>query len=374
MSTCGLCEGGSSRNKPSVNCNGHCNRQFHATCVGISTDLLKALKQTDGIQWLCVNCRNVDKSFNQQQMCEIFKQKLDHFFADMNSMFDTVKSDFTRIAEDKLKSISAPSCSSYAEVTKSYVSNTQHSSVIIKPKRTQTIHQTKSEVLQSLDPLHNDCHVKKVKHVKDGGLLLTCNTVEDTLKIKEMAEEKLVNYEIRNVKGVHPRIRIVGLTQLFDIDYIGDYLLKQNTSIFDKNSHCKVIKCWPTKNNKDVYQAILQVDSHSYNRLMNNNTLLVGLDSCIVYDNVTVSRCFKCNSYNHSSKFCKQSTTCPRCAEAHEVKDCKSQKLTCINCQNYCVKYKVEIGVDHAVWEYEKCHAYKAAVSKLKSDLGISQQ
>lgn len=59
--------------------------------------------------------------------------------------------------------------------------------------------------------------------------------------------------------------------------------------------------------------------------------------SCRVRDYADVSRCFKCQGYNHVAKFCKKAVpTCGHCGESgHQNKDCPKtgEKAVCVNCR-----------------------------------------
>nr|CAI5858938.1 unnamed protein product [Callosobruchus analis] len=192
---------------------------------------------------------------------------------------------------------------------------------------------TKTDILQNVNPVTDDIQISKIKHVKDGGILIGCKTAEDNLKLKSMVQEKLVEaYDVREVGGVNPRIRIVGMTREYSSDQLRFQLLKMNIELIVNQNECKVIKIMPFKRDNQKFQVIVQVDKASYEKILKAGNVFIGLDSCKIFDAVQVSRCFNCNGFNHSSKFCKKERSCPRCGENHAVKDCKSVTLKCVNC------------------------------------------
>nr|CAI5861872.1 unnamed protein product [Callosobruchus analis] len=153
-----------------------------------------------------------------------------------------------------------------------------------------------------------------------------------------MVQEKLSdNYEVREVTGVYPRIKLVGM---------------------NCNGDFKIIKHFPTKKNDKIFQAIIQYESLS---------LIVGLDSCSIFDAIEIYRCFKCNEFHHSSNRCTKAVVCPLCSENHELKQCKSQIRKCTNCSRLHLKDQ-SVAVDHAVWEKEKCLAYNNSLEQFKRD------
>jgi len=64
------------------------------------------------------------------------------------------------------------------------------------------------------------------------------------------------------------------------------------------------------------------------------------------------TRCFKCQAYGHTSKFCRSSATCPRCGGRHDYEQCRTKtgEPKCANCKQA-----------HST-AYKGCPAYKRAV------------
>jgi hypothetical protein len=163
----------------------------------------------------------------------------------------------------------------------------------------------------------------------------------------------------------------VGLTQNYsDEDYASlvEYVVKMNGSLFNLDSHCRVIRVFPTKKRPDVFQAILEIDRLAYETVMKRGGLVVGYDHCVVYDALEVSRCFNCNDFNHSSRSCSNVRSCPRCSLDHEVKSCKSETLKCINCVRLNKSKNLNLDVAHAAWD-TGCPAYRTSINKLKQDI-----
>jgi chorismate mutase len=93
---------------------------------------------------------------------------------------------------------------------------------------------------------------------------------------------------------------------------------------------------------------------------MDAGRLIVGYDSCNVYDATEVRRCFHCNEFQHIATNCKNQLTCP-----------KSFKR-CVNCLLLNKKDKTNFDVNHSVWDVRDCQAYQRLLNKIKSEiLGI---
>ncbi|CAH1114830.1 unnamed protein product [Psylliodes chrysocephalus] len=174
-------------------------------------------------------------------------------------------------------------------------------------------------------------------------------------------------YDVKSISSLHPRIKIAYMCEKFDDDTLLDYLKQQNKSCFTENSASKIIYVKPyLKNSKLFFQAVVQVDANTYHKAMKLGKLTVGFDfDCPVYCAVEPRRCFNCWGLHHLSNQCsKKDPTCPKCASNHDVKDCNSASLKCVNCVNLKSNHNINISVDHVAWDKE-CHFYKRGTDKI---------
>lgn len=130
-------------------------------------------------------------------------------------------------------------------------------------------------------------------------------------KFERVFSEKFSsNYTASKLSSLHPKIKIVGFSkEITEQDFI-DVILSQNRDIFDY-FFCWLIKYWPPFENKNIYQAVVQVDVNAYNQLLQQKKILIGYSSCSVFDVVEVIMCFKCNDFNHTSTRCSKNLQCP---------------------------------------------------------------
>ncbi|CAH0555135.1 unnamed protein product [Brassicogethes aeneus] len=275
--------------------------------------------------------------------------------------------DTYRTIKEKLKSLqptSSPMAGTYAEKLR------KQSSIIIKPNDESQLNSvTKMDIMKKINPLVNSIKINSVKNIKNGGLIVGCNDVEEANKFKELADKELKDYKIKDANKIQPRVRIVGLSEKLNEEEIKQYLLLQNKELICDQATVKIVEIKALKNKDTVYQAVLQTDIITYQKLLKHGFVVIGLDSCKVYDAITVLRCFSCNGFNHDSSVCskKNDPICPRCAENHSVKDCQSESLKCINCLN--LKNKIGVDICHAAWDHDKCQALKNVLGKLKYDV-----
>lgn len=282
-------------------------------------------------------------------------------------MFDAVKTNYIKLAESKFSGIinETPPQTTFATVAK-------RSSIILRPKNSgQPTSATKADILRAVDPVEANIKVTSVSTARSGSLVIGCSNVGDSTKLKSLVDDRLGDkYEAKQVANLNPRIRLVGISEKLDEDVLVNYLKFQNNDIFNVNTCLKIVSVTPLRKNKNLYQAMLQVDVLTYNKILNNGYLIAGYDYCSVYDGIDLRRCYKCCGFHHLSKQCsKVSSVCPRCSEGHPLKDCKSKNLKCFNCLNAAESTEINnLNVNHAVWDPD-CKVYKDALSKFRSHI-----
>ncbi len=374
LSVCGACHGHIQEVSLSILCSGICDKRFHSTCVDLPADVQKYLNLENGLCWKCPNCVRKCFCVDSDNINSFLQDKFNDLVGSLKDTFALLKTDLLKDFTKQRAAINSDANTpvKYADIIK----NKSKPAVIIEPKNIdQNSQQTKSHIASTIKPSDSGIHISQVKTVKRGGILVGCSSTEDNSRFKKIAQEKLAeSYIIKEVKGIYPRVKIVGMTEKYSLEELEDLLdhvIRINSDIFDPNSICKVLKFWATKKKSNVYQAILQVDKLSYDRLISSGGLFVGYDYCCVFDAVELNRCFNCNAFGHSSRVCNKKACCPRCAEEHIVKECTSTNLKCSNCFSSTEKDKNEMDYGHAAWD-SRCPTYLKALEKLKKDILLS--
>lgn len=119
------------------------------------------------------------------------------------------------------------------------------------------------------------------------------------------------------------------------------------------------------------YFTLIEVDGTTYETLIRKEKINIGWDRCRVYDAVNVQRCYKCSGFGHKASDCRNQKACPRCAECHDLKDCKAEPkdIKCINCKNAVEKLKINLDIRHEAWSNEcKVLSRKLEAEKSKID------
>lgn len=369
MSVCFLCQEAINIRKR-VRCGG-CERACHPACIHETADLGNLLSEVRGLSWKCDDCVVGCIAVNQAELRKLVEDRVQNALATLTSTFELLKADFIKLTQEKFNPVQrSAQPPKYSDV----VNNKAQPAVLIKPKnQSQSNAKTKQDMLENINPVDSQIQLSKVKHINHGGILVGCVSQEDREKLRSLAQQKLSGaYDIQELKGVQPRVRVVGFSDSYDEQSLLSILRKMNTSLFYDNSFCNVIKISKTKKNSNLFQAVLQLDRETYGRVMMVGNLFVGYDSCAVFDAIDIYRCFNCNAFHHSAKNCTGSRCCPRCGEDHSVKECKAEQLCCSNCKKLKSSNRRQyetLRTDHAAWDVVRCTAYNNMRSKLRDDI-----
>lgn len=401
-------------------CTGNCRSAFHIACVGISIEQFTEMKKSGAVKsWKCSECRfdtggqqsysltrqvsdpvalPQDTNAKPEMTCgrcsnllkyisDIFGQMESKLLAEMKSTKEELLREITSSLEGRVRELSGkmsqlssvigPSAEPLSVNTTYAQAACKRSSVVIKPKDDkQTNAATKRELLHNINPVTSNLNVSKVKHIKGGGVVVSCPTKEAADRLTREAADKLSQkYTIQEAKSINPRIRVVGMTEEHTEDLFLNYIRVQNPQVFDGTSELKVISYAPikekasggTRRTSTAFQSVIQVDINVYNKALSAGHLFVGYDSCAVYDALEVLRCYKCSGFGHLSANCKSGVVCPRCSGGHAVKDCTSDVLKCINCSN-ASKITPDLNCDHAAWD-RVCSVYQRKLQMFRADV-----
>lgn len=367
-SACNICKAKIRLKDSAINCGGTCKRVFHVSCVSPNWDKLdKAVDELPGLSWRCDGCQRSCITVQVDEIDDFIKSKISSIEHSLLNCFETLRTDLVKMMESKLGG--APpdvgtSTKLFSSVAKSLPA------VVVQPKKEQLCCATKSEILKTVNPIKANISVSRVINKTDGAVVIGCNDRNSSAKLKKMVEEKLSEcYSVRELSGINPRVRIVGLTDHWEKVDLREYLIKMNPQIFNEDSTCTVLDISPTKNNSDIKQALLQIDKFTYTRATDAGHVIVGYDSCAVYDAINVLRCFRCNGFNHSSRNCKKEISCPKCAGKHAIKDCKSDTFGCVNCIKLNEGGDSKVTFNHAAWDVNCCTSFTRARERLKRDI-----
>lgn len=425
--SCASCNKSIGRYDDYLGCAG-CKLRFHAACMNVSEGQLTIPKQGGGLKaWRCVKCgssgaaggsagepvfgktsrsgresetSNLQESSVPVSPCDRCSSLVDYFTKVIDGLHEkfsremkilkeqlvsevrTALSEHNAVVNDlerKLMESRSQSTVSNGEVRDSCTyAGVVDGSVVIKPKDSkQTNAATKIDLLHHVNPVKSDLAISRVRHIGGGGVVISCPTSEAAARLSEEAGRKLSDkYTVRESKPFCPRIRVVGVTENLEADTFLSYMRKQNQHVFSgvQDDGLKVISVDIVKSREQqkttrpkIYQAVIETNVAVFNKILSAGKLFIGYDCCVVYDAIEITRCFNCCAYHHVAKNCRSRKVCPRCSGEHEVRDCTSDALKCINCFN---AHKVSSGIqfNHAAWD-RNCMVYQRKLKSFRDDV-----
>lgn len=371
---CGSCGGNTSR-KSHITCSGFCKKRFHTECVKVPTEVINFLSTVKGLHWSCNTCDSGVEDKLKEIVSTQLRKECSALLQNVSEELQTIGNNVIQSVSEKCEAKFSSSGTPMASIPYSAALK-RPPKLIVRPKNPEhPPASTKAAILDNLNLMENHIELNSVKHISNGGILLSCGSDSDASKFYQMAKDKLTeNFEVIELRGADPQVRIVGLSKNTDSINLENLLRKQNSSVFHSSSLLKVVRVFQTKKNADIYQATLQVCPDTFKRCIDKGRLVVGLDSCVVFEAIHIPRCYTCNSLHHVSKYCKNRKVCPLCAGSHDVKSCPASTGNnfvpkCSNCDFHNSKRPNKIPVDHAAWDYKNCGVYKRSLEQARAQI-----
>ena len=349
---CKVCQNDVLESENGMYCEGECQSWYHTSCVGISGSKYKKITSdiTKIFIWMCPACKAKLKTLMQQH-----KQN--------KQLLEKVINIDTKIL-DLEKTIQSQNTSqaTYAQVMISASKEHQRlpenlPNILIKPKKTQSGQQTLLDVEEKIKPEQIGARVKSKRELSNGNIVLKFPSVADMKKVKSEANKALKDkYEIVETSLRNPKIKIPGITLNYSKEDFETQLRKQN-SIFMDDEHFKItyIKNIEHKSTKTLYAECSPKLFHS---LMASKRVYLGWQRYVVYKDMSVLKCYKCQLYHHKGNDCKNRIACGKCAGEHDIKQCQSETKECVNCKISNEKYGTEHNIAHKAGEWS-CPSFK---------------
>jgi hypothetical protein len=249
----------------------------------------------------------------------------------------------------------SPENKSYAEVLKR---KSDGPVVVIKPKNAgQNSEATEKHIKEKIDPTVIPINI--LRSVSRGSIVVQCQDKDKIEECKQHIEEKLgENYSVTVPETKSPVIKIVGLTEFTDESVLKNRIVSQNSFIAN-DAKIEVVE-YKEKNGK-IYASV-KCDGNTFGKMIEKGRIVVGWDSCRVYEHFRIARCFKCSGFRHIAKDCRHELACPKCAGPHELKNCKSTEQKCINCMTANKNLGLKLNVSHFAWHRE-CEVFKRKIN-----------
>lgn len=348
-SKCSLCKENINREK--IICYGMCERVFHARCIGVNTTGVRALNELSNLKYVCNECDEKSLSVMLAKVNHLIENMIE--FKSHNQILTEAARSIKQInerierTEEELRVIKNINTETRRKET--YADKLKYSNepvVLVVPKDIQTAAETKRDVKNKIDP--TKVPIQSLRNATKGTIVLAGKSSNDVEEIKKYAVSQMGNkYDVRITELRNPKIKIVGLSEKLGEDVIINNMKAQNPCISD--AKLKVITVYGTKQ----LSAIIEIDSNHFNKVMEAKRINIGWDRCVVYEYVSLRKCFNCNGYNHKAAECRNKKTCKNCSGEHDVRDCDIVEPKCINCVNVNKKLNLNFETNHVAHSLE---------------------
>lgn len=101
---------------------------------------------------------------------------------------------------------------------------------------------------------------------------------------------------------------------------------------------------------------------------MSNERVFLLWQSCRVFEDISVPKCYKCQGYNHKSTNCKNQMVCGYCMGSHDTNQCSQPFKKCANCTFANNKYNKNYDVSHESSD-TICPTYKYMLEVMRSKI-----
>lgn len=377
MESCRKCKD-SCNSDESLVCAG-CAQSYHARCTSVTSLpnlTLKTIKTYSSFKWFCSKCDNafadvcgrltlVTQTINANE--KINSERFETIVKLINQLEEKISANNNNVLEEIKK---GTACKSFSDVVKNSSANENHVVYVKSKSADKNRNETKQQIRNKIDP--TKIPIEGMFNAANDGILIKCSDREATQKVSEEIKKSFNDeFEVTIPTAKNPRIKIVNVFENVQISHeaLSSKIKSQNTEIFDESSTIKIIKIESNKRNQEMINIIVEIEPKTYQKIMSKKRLLIGWNSCRIYDAIDLKRCFKCSQFGHLGKDCRAETTCcPRCSKQHELKDCKSRTENCINCIRHNKAKNTNLSPKHAAWD-NSCPVYQMRLENKKKTI-----
>lgn len=239
---------------------------------------------------------------------------------------------------------------SFADVVKtsqnSFVCPPNTASVAIFPAdKALPSEETKKLVREIIRPEKLKLHIRGVWNTKNGGVIVSSERKSDLEVLKKSEELKTSGLMVELRTKRRPRIILIGVPAELPVEDVLECIYAQNVvdkdASYERETFFKSIKLSHKSGRKDATHCnlVFEVTAELRKLIIAQNRVYINWTSCPVKDFTLVTRCFKCQQYGHSAKYCRDDDhTCGHCGQTgHSFKECKlrDQPPKCASCLRY---------------------------------------
>ena len=184
--------------------------------------------------------------------------------------------------------------------------------------------------------------IKGVRDVRKGGIIIETAEKGSSQAIVGGLKSH-PDLIVRNTGSRQPRLFIYDVPRAMADEEIFECIRGQNLEGVSKDDFSKefklLFKTGPREGNSLTCHWVVEVSPTLRKKLIDRPRIYVDWTSCRIRDYASVTRCWKCQSFGHPEKYCRQDKpTCGHCStEGHETKNCShlAEAPKCTNCKRF---------------------------------------
>lgn len=354
-------------------CDG-CTKSFHLKCGGATKKDNSARKISKSLRLYCTVCvtnpaeclaENVKTIMKFVHKIDLFNQNQTQINAKVNDVMSNTAEKINEMSE-KLESLDYSDSKTIPSKPTRAVKTNINPVVVVKPKEKQDSKKTVEDVRKKIEKNVKVCNAR---NIKDGGIVLSCENSNDTMKVKKIVEESYgKNYEVRLPATKKPRVRITNISDKMKKEKLIDEIKKMNVEL--KDVDMKLITVIDRKRYSYTYRdIIIEVNGTDFKKLMKMGIVFLDWRECEISEHLYLQRCFKCCGFSHISTECTyEFQKCSKCAGNHKHDNCKKKTLKCVNCVQVVEKYGADIDTNHHAWSKD-CKVLQRKLHALKNKI-----
>lgn len=354
-------------------CDG-CKQRLCKACGGLTSSEVRVLQLKErALLFHCKKCKNYSTFMLLQNIID----DKSSIIASKDEIIDLLKRqildlEYTRDSTPPVSysSVASNMVQKHTSVKENIVINNVPS-LVIKPKQQQNPEKTEKDIRSKIDPSSIMVSIKGTRRTTNGNIVVKCRNRKDLETLRKEAVAKLTEYDVQMSQLRKPQVKIIGYKGDLDKNSLERSIRGQNQFI-NAEDELKIAHIRRNQKNNS-YIIFVECSPSLYHKLMTTKKIFIGWERYPVYEDLRISRCFKCQEHYHKAELCENKVVCEYCSQNHDVRDCPKTYRSCVNCDNANKKHKTEYCTNHSAGD-PTCPSYQYLINVLRSKIDYGNQ